>query len=137
MTIAYSMINKTKSLLEDNWQLSTQPNVDSVWNRRSTGFIGDKSDQIILTPKLENIEYYSLYGVDHLHEITIDLDIRSYQDIDRHSDVVAEVLRIIKANIRGGNDYVDLRVLSSVSRNERMRNMFNHIVTIVYRVLNP
>jgi len=56
--------------------------------------------------------------------------------MERHSDIIDEVLRIIKANIRGTN-YIDLQVLNTLSRNERVRNMFNQIITISLRVLNP
>lgn len=137
MTITYDMLDKIKSLIDENWASPPAPEVSAVWRKRATGLIDDRRDQIIITPKIENITYFGLYGVDHLHEITLDLDIRTYQDITRHSDIVKEVLRIIKDNIRGYSEYVDLRVLNSVSRNERMRNMFNHIITIDFRVINP
>jgi len=137
MTITYDMLAKIKSLIDDNWTAPPAPEVSAVWRKRTTGLIDDRRDQIIITPREESITYYGLYGSDHLHEITIDLDIRTYQDIQRHSDIIKELMRIIKENIRGYDEYVDLRVLNSVSRNERMRNMFNHIITIDFRVINP
>jgi len=137
MTISYDMLEQLKSLLNDKWASGANPEINPVWRKRSVGFIDDRRDQILLTPKQENITYYGLYGADHLHDISIDIDIRTYQDIDRHNDIVKEVMRIIKANIRGFNKYVDLQVLNSISRNDRMRNMFNHIVTVSFRVINP
>ena len=67
----------------------------------------------------------------------MDLDIRSYQNDVRHNDIVKEVMDIIKAKIRGGNDYTDLRVIASYSRNQYMRNMFNHVLTVSIRRMNP
>ena len=67
----------------------------------------------------------------------MDFDIRSYQDDERHNDIVKETMRIIKAQIRGGADYTDLRVIASYSRNQYMRNMFNHILTVSIRKMNP
>ena len=137
MTLAYTMTETIKDLINNNWTSGANPEINPVWRKRSVGFIDDRRDQILLTPKQENITYYGLYGADHLHDISIDIDIRTYQDIDRHNDIVKEVMRIIKANIRGFNKYVDLQVLNSISRNDRMRNMFNHIVTVSFRVINP
>jgi hypothetical protein len=131
---SYSSLDTVIALLKDNWTSSAAPNVQKSWDRRSVGFIDDRRDQIILTPKAENIKYFGLYGNDHWHDVTIDLDIRTYQNDERHADVVSEVIRIIKSKIRGGTDYTDLRVIASYSRNQYMRNMFNHIVTISIRV---
>ena len=77
---------------------------------------------------------FGLYGNDHWHDVTIDLDIRTYQNDERHADVVSEIVRIIKSKIRGGTDYTDLRVIASYTRNQYMRNMFNHIITISMRI---
>lgn len=136
MTLAYTMTETIKDLINNNWTSGANPEISAVWTKRSVGFIDDRRDQIIITPKIENIQYYSLYGRDHLHEITLDLDIRTYQNMERHSDIIDEVLRIIKANIRGTN-YIDLQVLNTLSRNEKVRNMFNQIITVSLRVLNP
>lgn len=137
MTVSITMTDKIRNLIIDNWKASQTPEINPVWTKRTVGFIDDRRDQILITPKQENITYYGLYGLDHLHEITLDLDIRTYQNVQRHSDIITEVMRIIKNNIRGGNEYVDLQVLNSVSRNQNMRNMFNHIVTISFRVHIP
>ena len=137
MTITYTMLNKIKDLLNDDWSSPPLPDITAVWEKRVVGIIDDKRDQILITPRQENINYYNLYGDAHLHELTLDLDIRTYQNIDRHADIVSEVLRIIKSNIRGENEYVNLLVIGSQSRNEQMRNMFNHVITISFKVINP
>lgn len=137
MTVIYDMVDKIKNIIEENWTAQPMPEISVVWKKRTVGFIDDRRDQIIIVPKQENVVYYSLYGTKHLYEVTLDLDIRTYQDIVRHSNIVKEIMRIIEENIRGGSEYIDLRLLNSVSRNENMRNMFNHIVTIDFRVFDP
>ena len=125
------------NLLNDNWTSGQTPEITKAWLKRSTGFIDDRRDQIIVTPKTEKITYFSLYGTDHWHDITIDLDIRTYQDDERHNDIVKETVKIITDKIRGGTDYTDLRIISSYSRNQFMRNMFNHILIVSMRKTNP
>ena len=56
---------------------------------------------------------------------------------ERHNNIVKEVSKIIKEKIRGGNDYTDIRIIASYTRNQYMRNMFNHVLTISFRKLNP
>ena len=136
-TAVYDAADTVVSLLKDNWTAGRIPNVQKAWDKRSVGFGDSKSPQIILTPKTENVTYFGLYGSDFWHDVTIDLDIRSYQNDVRHNDIVKEVIKIIKAQIRGGTDYTDLRVIASYSRSHYMRNMFNHIVTVSLRKLNP
>lgn len=131
---SYRSADLLETMLIDNWTSDNVPNVQKSWKRRSVGFIDDRRDQIILTPKAENIKYFGLYGNDHWHDVTIDLDIRTYQNDERHEDIVSEVIRIIKSKIRGGDDYTDLRVMASYTRNQYMRNMFNHIITVSMRI---
>ena len=136
-TAIYDAADTVVSLLKDNWTSGRLPNVQKAWDKRSVGFGDGRSPQIILTPKSENVTYFGLYGSDFWHDVTIDLDIRSYQNDVRHNNIVKEVIKIIKAQIRGGTDYTDLRVIASYSRSHYMRNMFNHIVTVSLRKLNP
>jgi len=136
-TAIYDAADTVVSLLKDNWTADRVPNVQKAWDKRSVGFGDSRSPQIILTPKTENITYFGLYGSDFWHDVTIDLDIRSYQNDVRHNNIVKEVNKIIKAKIRGADDYTDIRIIASYSRSHYMRNMFNHIVTVSLRKLNP
>ena len=136
-TATYDSADKIISVINDNWTVGQAPNIQKSWNRRSVGFIDDRRDQIVITPKSEVVTYFGLYGSDVWHDVTIDLDIRSYQNEERHNDIVKEISRIIKAKIRGGNDYTDIRIIASYTRNQYMRNMFNHVLTISFRKLNP
>jgi len=133
----YDAATTVIDLLNNNWSAGQTPEINKAWEKRSTGFIDDRRDQIIVTPKSEQVNYFSLYGTDHWHDVTIDLDIRTYQDDERHNDIVKEAIKIITDQIRGGADYTDLRVISSYTRNQFMRNMFNHILTISIRKTNP
>jgi len=133
----YDAADTVLSLLKDNWTSGRIPNVQKAWTKRSVGFGDSRSPQIILTPKTENITYFGLYGSDFWHDVTIDLDIRSYQNDVRHNNIVKEVNKIIKAKIRGVDDYTDIRIIASYSRSHYMRNMFNHIVSVSLRKLNP
>ena len=136
-TAIYDAADTVVSLLKDNWTAGRLPNIQKAWTKRSVGFGDSRSPQIILTPKAENVTYFGLYGSDFWHDVTIDLDIRSYQNDVRHNNIVKEVNKIIKDKIRGIDDYTDIRIIASYSRSHYMRNMFNHIVTVSLRKLNP
>jgi len=64
------------------------------------------------------------------------MEIRTFQDYQRHNSVVKEIVKIIKDNITGTN-YTDLRVIGSFSKNFAYRNMYSYVVTISYRKSDP
>ena len=137
MTITtYDAVDDIISLIKDKWSNLRPPHITRVWEKRTVGFIDDRSDEIIVSPKGENIEYFGLGGTAFWHEQIIELDIRTYQNIDRHNKVVKEIVKIIKENIVG-TTYTDLRVVGSYSRNFQYRNMFSYVVTISYRKSDP
>ena len=137
MTITtYDAVDDIISLIKTKWANLRPPHITKVWEKRTVGFIDDRSDEIIVSPKGENIEYFGLGGTAFWHEQIIELDIRTYQDIDRHNNVVKEIVKIIKDNIVG-TTYTDLRVTGSYSRNFQYRNMFSYVLTLSYRKANP
>ena len=137
MTITtYDAVDDIIDLVRTKWSNLRPPHITKVWEKRTVGFIDDRSDEIIVSPKGENIEYFGLGGTAFWHEQIIELDIRTYQDIDRHNNVVKEIVKIIKDNIVG-TTYTDLRVIGSYSRNYQYRNMFSYVVTISYRKSDP
>ena len=137
MTITtYDAVDDIISLIKTKWSNLRPPHVSKVWEKRTVGFIDDRSDEIIVAPKGENIEYFGLGGSSFWHEQIIELDIRTYQDIDRHNNVVKEVVKIVKDNIVG-TTYTDLRVTGSYSRNFQYRNMFSYVLTLSYRKADP
>jgi len=137
MTITtYDAVDDIISLIKTKWSNLRPPRISKVWEKRTVGFIDDRSDEIILSPKGENIEYFGLGGTAFWHEQIMEMEIRTYQDIDRHNNVVKEIVKIIKENIVG-TTYTDLRVIGSYSRNFQFRNMFSYVVTISYRKSDP
>ena len=137
MTITtYDAVNDIIDLVRTKWSSLRPPHITKVWEKRTVGFIDDRSDEIIVSPKGENIEYFGLGGTAFWHEQILELDIRTYQDIDRHNNVVKEIVKIIKDNIVG-TTYTDLRVVGSYSRNFQYRNMFSYVLTLSYRKSDP
>ena len=134
--ITYDAVDDIISLIKTKWSNLRPPTISKVWDKRTVGFIDDRSDQVILSPKGEDISYFGLGGSAFWHDQMIEMEIRTYQDIDRHNSVVKEIVKIIKDNITGST-YTDLRVIGSFSKNYQYRNMFSYVVTISYRKADP
>ena len=132
----YDAVDDIISLIKTKWSNLRPPTISKVWDKRTVGFIDDRSDQVILSPKGEDIQYFGLGGSAFWHNQIIEMEIRTYQDIDRHNSVVKEIVKIIKDNITG-TTYTDLRVIGSFSKNYQYRNMFSYVVTISYRKSDP
>ena len=132
----YDAVDDVISLIKTKWSNLRPPTISKIWDKRTVGFIDDRSDQVILSPKGEDISYFGLGGSSFWHDQMIEIEIRTYQDIDRHNSVVKEIVKIFKDNITGAN-YTDLRVIGSFSKNYQYRNMFSYIVTISYRTSDP
>jgi|TARA_R110000803_G_scaffold155876_1_gene220440 hypothetical protein len=132
----YASVDTAKNLIIDNWSLSSQPDITFVWEEKTTGFMDDRRDFILLTPTNEDPQYFGLYGSDFLHHITIKIEVHSFQNLQHHENLVNEVFRIVKANIRG-TDYVDLLLTQSSHNNDLYRNIYRHTVIMKYRKLNP
>ena len=142
MAIAtYDVIDDILSMLKTKWNTSTGgqiPRIERIWDEKTIGF-GDmevKKGIILIEPMNEGIKYFSLGGTNHLHAIDITLDIRSYQTIDRHNELVKEVARVIKDQItRTGS--VDIRITGTEPLSRLYRNMFRHMIRLRYRRMDP
>ena len=137
----YISLNDLKELIEEKWNTGSSdagypPRVVKVWEEKTVGYGDSRSPVILLKPDEESIQYFNLYGTNHLHQVTIELDIRTYLNIENHEDVVNEVDRIIKDQIRR-SDFVDLRLVGSESLSHLYRNMYRHILSVSYRKLDP
>ena len=132
----YTALNDMVSMLKDNWTDGQIPNIKAIWEEKSAGFIDDRRDMILVYPKNESIEYFGLYGSDFLHVVDIAIEARSYMNQEKIDNVNKEILRIIKANIRR-TGFIDLLVISTISQNDQLRNMFKHVVNARYRIDNP
>tara|TARA_R110000803_G_scaffold110502_1_gene178876 strand:+ start:1054 stop:1476 length:423 start_codon:yes stop_codon:yes gene_type:complete len=135
----YGVIDDIISMLNTQWNYDNddapKPRVVKNWEEKSVGIIDDLQDTIVVTPSSESIQYFSLYGVNHLHTTIASIDIRSY-DEDRFRSIVNQVDKIIKNQVRRTN-YVDVRLLVSKSLSQDYRNIFRHIFEITYRELDP
>ena len=132
----YDTAQDLKDLIKDNWTLASQPQVSFKWEERTTGFMDDRKDMVLLSPTNENPQYFGLYGQDFFHEIYCNIDITTFQNIKHNQDIVDEIFRIVKANIRG-IEYVDLMLMSSSHNNDLYRNIYNHSITVRFRKINP
>ena len=142
MAIAtYAVIDDVMDMLKTKWNTSSGgqiPRIERIWDEKTIGF-GDmevKKGIILIEPMNEGIKYFSLGGTNHLHAIDITLDIRSYQTIDRHNELVKEVARVIKDQItRTGS--VDIRITGTEPLSRLYRNMFRHMIRLRYRRMDP
>ena len=142
MAIAtYDVLDDIISMLKTKWNTSSGgqiPRIERVWDEKTIGFgdMGIKKGIIIIEPMNESVKYFSLGGTNHLHGVDLTLDIRSYQSLDRHSELVSEVARIIKDQItRPGA--VDIRIMGTEPLSRLYRNMFRHMIRIKYRKIDP
>ena len=142
MAIAtYDVLDDIISMLKTKWNTSSGgqiPRIIRVWDEKTLGFgdMGIKKGIIIIEPMNESVRYFSLGGTNHLHGIDVTLDVRSYQSLDRHVELVKEVARIIKDQItRTGA--VDIRIMGTEPLSRLYRNMFRHMIRIQYRKIDP
>ena len=137
----YDAIDDCIDMIKTKWNNTSGgvvPRVERIWDEKTIGF-GDMeiSKGIILIEAMdEDVKYFSLYGVDHMHTITLTLDVRSYQTLDRHAVIMKELARIIKDQIRR-TSFVDLRIVGTVPLSRLYRNMFRHMIRVTYRKMNP
>ena len=132
----YDSLDDMESLLADNWTIGSTPMITKSYEQKAVGFVDSRRDNILIYPRKENVQYWGLYGTDHLSEIDLTIEIRTYMNQRHHNNVSKEAATIIKDNIRR-TGFVDLRVLSSISDNDVFRNMFRHKLTVRYRKINP
>jgi len=138
----YDAVDDLKTMLTTDWNGTGQggavPNIREAWIVKAVGLIDDNTDEIILTPLDEFIQYFALYGLNHLHHIPILIDIRTFTEMTRHEQVVKEIARIVKLNIRRApTGFIDVLLGYSKSYNVDYRNMFRHTLDVTYRKLDP
>ena len=137
----YDTIDDVISMIKTKWNTSTGgviPRIERIWDEKTIGF-GDQeiSKGIILIEAMdEDVKYFSLYGADHMHTVDLTLDVRSYQNLDRHNVIMKELARIIKDQVRR-EGFVDLRIVGTIPLSRLYRNMFRHMIRITFRKMNP
>ena len=135
-TAMYESLNDMQTLLKADWGTTDSsgdvPEIEIIWERKVVGLADYTRDTILLTPKRENIEYFGLFGQDFLHTLTLVIDVRSYGEQEKVDQTVAEILRILKVNIRR-TGFVDVIIKNSLSMSDNLRNMFKHQIIVQYR----
>ena len=137
---SYDAIDDVISMLQTEWNYDNddapKPKFTKIWEEKTIGIIDDTQDIVVITPGNERIDYFSLYGRDHLHYPVVIIDIRGYGTEQRHRDVVDQIDKIIKAQVRR-TGYTDLRITSSKNLSHNYRNMHRWVMEATYRILNP
>ena len=133
MSLTYEALEDCIVMIKDGWTAGTQlPTIKALWKEKSTGFMDDRRDIVLVYPRRENVEYFGLYGQDFLHTLTLVIDVRSYGEQEKVDQTVAEILRILKVNIRR-TGFVDVIIKNSLSMSDNLRNMFKHQIIVQYR----
>ena len=135
----YDSVDDVISMFQTQWNYDNddapKPRFTKVWEEKAVGIIDDLEDTVVITPGSEKVDYFNLFGENHLHTTVVIMDIRSY-DEDRFRSIVDQIDKIIKNQIRRVN-FVDLRLTQSKSLSQDYRNMFRHIFEVTYRKLDP
>ena len=132
----YDSLDDIIEVINANWTLGYMPILTKSYDQKAVGFVDARRDVILIYPKKESIEYWGLYGIDHLSEVDLNIEIRTFQNHEHHNNIVKSVATIIKNNIRR-TGFVDLRIMTSISENDGYRNIYKHLLGIKYRKLNP
>jgi len=139
-TATYDSLNDMQTLLKGSWGTTDSsgdlPEIKIIWDKKVVGFADYTRDTVLLTPKRERIEYFGLYGLSFLHHVDIEIQLWTYMNQDRLDNIVKEVTKIIKDNIRRTN-FVDLMITGSISSSETYRNIWKHVLIAKYRKQDP
>lgn len=137
---SYDAIDDVISMLTTEWNYDNddvpKPKFTKIWEEKSVGIIDDTQDIVVITPGGERLDYFSLYGRDHLHYPVVIIDIRGYGTEERHKNVVDQIDKIIKAQVRR-TGYTDLRITSTRNLSHNYKNMHRWVMEVTYRILNP
>ena len=132
----YDAVTIIQDLITNKWKDIRPPRISAIWDKRSVGFMDDRRDFILISPENEDPQYFGLYGQDFLHQISVRIEIHSFQNLEHHENLVNEIFRIVKENIRR-TDFIDLLLDSSSHENDMYRNIYRHVINVRYRKLNP
>jgi len=135
--ITYDVVADLKTRLTCDWAICPVPRFDFIWDEKSTGFVGSKQEVVLIEPLKENIVAFQLSGGVWKHELTVRIDIRTYKTLVIHDNVIKEVGRILKNILRRAGaapvPFIDAHLRGYESMDEKYRNFFRGVFTIVYR----
>ncbi len=132
-TIIYDAVEDLRKEIDTKWKEGAEPRIEFVWDIKAVGFGSSRQEVIYITPLVEQIKPFDLFGKAYWQELPIKLDVRTYRNIKRHSEVVKELHRIIKNIIRRDTQgFLQVVLKSSEPVNTEIRNMFRQIITLHY-----
>lgn len=132
----YTALEDLETLIKDNDSTGYDLQIEKMWEAKTVGFIDDRRDRILIYPKQEGISPFSLYAQDWLHQIELVIEVRSYGDLERVSNIVNNIMNTLKSNVRRPS-FIDVLITGSLQENDTMRNMFKHKIMVRYRKHNP
>jgi len=137
VVITYDAVIDLKCALCTQWDATcaggVKPRIREVWCAKLVGFDSDKREEVIISPLTEDIQLFDLFGAAYIHKLLIKLDIRGYTTIGRHNQVVKEVSRIVQNMVRRtSTGFLTVVIAKSETRNQDYRNMFRHLLDLVY-----
>ena len=139
--ITYDVAADLELRLTCDWNEGTTPRIDVIWDAKSVGLAGSKQETILIQPLRESIVSFQLHGDSWKHEIPVKIDIRTYTTITRQNAVVKETGRILKNILRRAGaspvTFIDAHLRGGESLDEKYRNFFRFVYTIVYRDVTP
>jgi len=138
--ITYDVVADLETEITGQWCEGTTPRVDVIWCAKSVGLAGSKQETILIQPLKESIVSFQLHGDSWKHEIPVKIDIRTYTTIARQNAVVKETGRILKNILRRASasiPFIDAHLRGGESMDEKYRNFFRYVFTIVYRDVTP
>ena len=137
---SYDAIDDIINMMNTEWNYDNddvpKPKFTVNWEEKAVGIIDDTQDVVVITPGSEKVDYFSLYGTNHLHHPIAVIDIRGYGTESRHRAVVDQIDKILKAQVRR-TGYTDLRITLSRNLTHNYRNMYRHVMEVTYRILDP
>lgn len=137
--ITYDVVIDLKQEFRDAWNSikvcnAPKPDIQIVWDIKSTGFGGGTKARIYLTPLAETIKPFQLHGDAHWHELVVKIDVRSYRGLSIHNNIVKTVSNILKNIIRrGAEGFLDVIIMGSEDMSAEMRNKYRTVLTVKYR----
>ena len=143
--ITYDVVADIESELCTQWCVSVccapKPRFDVIWCEKATGLVGSTQSTVLIQPLKESIVSFQLHGDSWKHELPVKIDIRTFKSLTIHNTTVKEVGRILKNILRRAGaspvTFIDAHLRGGESLDEKYRNMFRFVYTIVYRDMTP
>ena len=145
--ITYDVVADLESSLCTGWNTcnAAKPRFDVIWCEKSVGLAGSTQNTVLIQPLKEQIVSFQLHGDSWKHELPVKVDIRTYgtgsAGITAHNNIVKETGRILKNILRRAGatpvPFIDAHLRGGESLDEKYRNFFRFVYTIVYRDMTP